>query len=69
MLSLKSLPHLVRHVREEPPSWSWEEHGHQPYQQAEHAEHRFEAVMVVVALMIVAAVGARLIAAYQGLPI
>jgi hypothetical protein len=49
------------------PNWSWEEHGHQDFQRAEGAEHRVEALMVVVALLIVAAVGVRLYVAYQGL--
>jgi hypothetical protein len=50
------------------PNWSWEEHGHQNFQRFEGAEHRGEIAMVVVALMIVAAVAARLGFAYAQLP-
>ena len=51
---------------EEPPAWSWEEHGHQPFQRAEHMEHRVVMVLGVVALAIAAAMAATLIAPYFG---
>jgi hypothetical protein len=57
-----------RRPRQEAPNWSWEEHGRQEFQRIEHAEHRTEIAMVVVALMIVAAVAARLTYAYLALP-
>jgi hypothetical protein len=53
-------------AHEEPPSWSWEEHGHQPFQRAEHMEHRVGMVMAIVAVGIAAAMAARLIAPYFG---
>ncbi|HET9161726.1 MAG TPA: hypothetical protein VFN88_14035 [Caulobacteraceae bacterium] len=52
--------------REEPPAWSWEEHGHQPFQRAEHMEHRVGIVLGVVAVAIALAMAARLIAPYFG---
>jgi hypothetical protein len=60
---------LRKQAAREIPKWSWEEHGHQDYQRAEGAEHRVEALMVVVALLIAAAIAARLIVAYQGLAV
>jgi hypothetical protein len=57
----------IAHPRhEEPPSWSWEEHVRQPYQRAEHMEHTVGIVMGVVAVLIAAAMAARLIAPYFG---
>jgi hypothetical protein len=53
-------------AREEPPSWSWEEHGHQPFQRAEQMEHRVVMVLGIVALAIAAAMAAALIAPYFG---
>ena len=58
---------LPRKTKPDVPSWSWEEHGDQEYQRAEHAEHGFEAAMVVVALLIVVAVALRLALAYAHL--
>ena len=57
-----------KHPPPEVPNWSWEEHGHQRFQRYEGAEHRGEIAMVVVALMIVAAIAARLGFAYLNLP-
>jgi hypothetical protein len=57
-----------KHPPQDVPNWSWEEHGHQEYQRFERGEQRGEIAMVVVALLIVAAVAARLGFAYLNLP-
>lgn len=63
------MPHSLFNKKPKPdvPNWSWEEHGDQEFQRAEHAEHGFEAAMVAVALMIVVAVALRLALAYAHL--
>jgi hypothetical protein len=60
-------PLLHRKPKTIVPNWSWEEHGDQDFQRAEHAEHGFGAAMLVVALMIVVAVALRLALAYAHL--
>jgi hypothetical protein len=67
MLKFRRPAFLRKQPARDIPNWSWEEHGHQDYQRAEGAEHRVEALMVVVALMIAAAIATRLFVAYQGL--
>ena len=66
---MPKFPNLKTHpktARPEPPNWSWEEHGHQPFQKAEHMEHRVGIALGVVAVCIAAAMAARLIAPYFG---
>ena len=69
MLKFRGPPIFRKQPVRDIPNWSWEERGHQDFQRAEGAEHRVEALMVVVALLIAAAVAARLYVAYQGLPV
>jgi hypothetical protein len=57
-----------KHPPQDVPNWSWEEHGHQNFQRLEGAEQRGEIAMVVVALLIVAAIAARLGFAWMTLP-
>jgi hypothetical protein len=64
MFRLPKIPRLTRTPRPEPPSWSWEEHGHQPYQRAEDVEHTIEPLMVVIAVCIAGAMAARLLVSY-----
>jgi hypothetical protein len=59
----KPAPHPTH---EEPPAWSWEEHGHQPFQRAEHMEKRVGMVMAIIAVGIALAMAGRLIAPYFG---
>jgi hypothetical protein len=60
-------PHVPEHPSH--PDWNWDEHGHQLFQRVETAEKRVEILMVVVALLIILAIGARLMGAYNGLPV